>query len=293
MKRLISSLSVAILMMALNVNCEKSNIRAEVNILDENSAVDKISSDIYEKRNLLKGKRIGIFNFTSLEGKDITEGKKFSTKLLERLMKKGDLRFVERSEIDKVIKAQGFEQTGIVDPETVKESGKVLPIDVMISGNLARMPEYGELSVKAVDISSGEIYFASSVRFRPRRKFSKTEKNPKIVSLHRTAPDKIEFMNRTFYILQKLRKQKPVGFLLAVIKRPDIQRINKQNPRLSRELKRRKNIINKNPQLKKRVLRLRRGVKLIRENDPERYAIIMKRKMELINRKGPMPGIPR
>jgi predicted transcriptional regulator len=293
MKRLISSFAVAILMMALHVNCEKSNVRADDTILDENSAVDKISSDIYEKHNLLKGKRIGIFSFTSLDGKEITEGKKFSAKLLESLMKKGDLRFVERSEIDKVINAQGFEQTGIVDPETVKESGKVLSIDVMISGNLARMPEYGELSVKAVDISSGEIYFASSVRFRPSRKFSNTEKNPKIVSLHRTAPDKIEMINRTFYILDKLSKQKPVGFLLAVIDKSDIETISKQNPNLSMELKRRKNIIQKNPELKKRILKLRRGVKLIRENEPERYDIIMKRKVELINRKGPMPGVPR
>lgn len=293
MNRLLSVFAVTILMIGLHSSCEKSTVRADNNVLDEEEALDKITSEVYQKHNLLKGKRIGIFSFTSLDGKEIAEGKQLSSKLLERLMKKGDLRFVERSEIDKVLKAQGFEQTGIVDPETVKESGKVLSIDVMISGNLARMSEHGELSVKAVDISSGEIYLASSVRFRPRMKFSSTEKNQKILSLHSKSPDKVEIINRTFYILEKLRKQKPVGFLLVVIERSDIATINKQNPRLSMELKRRNNIIRKNPQLKKRTRRLRRGVRLMRENDPDRYDIIMKSKVELINRKEPLPGIQR
>lgn len=293
MNRLLSLFTASILIAALNSNCEKSNVRADDNVPGENEALDKITSEIYQKHDLLKGKRIGIFSFTSLEGKEIAEGKKLSSKLLERLVKKGDLRFVERSEIDKVLKAQGFEQTGIVDPETVKESGKVLSIDVMISGNLARMSEYGELSVKAVDISSGEIYFVSSVRFRPGMKFSSTEKNPKILSLHIKSPDNVELINRTFYILEKLRKRKPIGFLLVVIERSDIETISKQNPRLSMELKRRKNIIRRNPQLKKRTRRLRRGVRLIRENDPDRYDIIMKRKVELINRKESIPGIRR
>ncbi len=293
MNRLLSLFTAALLMIAFNSSCEKSTVRADDNVPGENEALDKITSEIYQKQDILTGKRIGIFSFTSLDGKEIAEGKKLSSKLLERLVKKGGLRFVERSEIDKVLKAQGFEQTGIVDPETVKESGKVLSIDVMISGNLARMPEYGELSVKAVDISSGEIYFVSSVRFRPSMKFSNTEKNPKILSLYSKAPDKVELINRTFYILEKLRKRNPIGFLLIVIKRSDIEIIRKQNPRLSMELKRRKNIIRRNPQLKKRTLRLRRGVRLIRENDPDRYDILMKRKVELINRKESIPGIPR
>ena len=293
MNRLLSAFAVTILTIGLHSSCEKSTLRADSNVLDEEEALDRITSEVYQKHNLLRGKRIGIFSFTSLDGKEIPEGKQLSSKLLERLMKKGDLRFVERSEIDKVIKAQGFEQTGIVDSETVKESGKVLAIDVMISGNLARMPEHGELSVKAVNISSGEIYLASSVRFRPRMKFSNTEKNQKILSLYRKSPDKVEIINRTFYILEKLRKRNPIGFLLVVIERSDIETISKQNPPLSMELKRRWNVIRRNPQLNKKTRRLRGGGRLIRKNDPDRYDIIMKRKVELINRKEPLPGIPR
>ena len=39
-----------------------------------------------------------------------------------------------------------------------------------------------------------------------------------------------------------------------------------------------------------KTLRLRKGVKLIKENDPARYNVIMKKKNEIINRRGPMRG---
>jgi hypothetical protein len=79
MNRLLSLFAVTILMVALNSNCEKSNVRADDNVPGENDALDKITSGVYQKHDLLKGKRIGIFSFTSLEGKEIAEGKQLSS----------------------------------------------------------------------------------------------------------------------------------------------------------------------------------------------------------------------
>jgi hypothetical protein len=251
--------------------------------LDENRALDYIAHEVYHQHDRLQGKKIGIFNFTTIDGKDILHGKVLAQKLLEKLMSRGELQFIERAEIDKILKAQGFEQTGIVDRQTVKESGTMLTIDVMISGTIAGNDTCGELSVKAVNISSGEIYMTSRVKFLPSRPLP-TEKNPALLSLYRKSPKILDALNRTFFILGKLKKERPLIFLLAVLDRDDIDMVRKHNPFLSVALKKRKNAIERNPRMRRRIIQLRKGVKLLKEHDPQRYKSITAGKIEIIQR---------
>ena len=226
-------------------------------LLNEESAIQKLLDDIFAKYEILKSKKIGIFDFSTLDGKENPDGKRLSKKLLEQLIKKGGLKFVERSEIDKLLKAQGIEQTGIIDPETIKESGKVFSIDVMINGTISRVNRNGELSIKAVDLSTGEIYLASSVNFVPEKNFEFRE-DPKLAKLHRESPDKVQILNRTFFALERLSNDRPVIFLLSVIRREDISDLRDKNPELARVLIRaRKNIKNSNPEVAKKIYRLK------------------------------------
>ena len=271
------------------LSCSKSrSVRTTTTnqtLLNEESAIQKLSKDIFAKYEILKNKKIGIFDFSTLDGKENPDGKRLSKKLLEQLIKKGGLKFVERSEIDKLLKAQGIEQTGIIDPETIKESGKVFSIDVMINGTISRVNRNGELSIKAVDLSTGEIYLAASVNFVPAKKLAFKE-DPKLVRLHRESPDKVQILNRTFFALERLSNERPVIFLLSVIRREDIPNLRDKNPKLARVLKkRRENIKSNNPQVAKKIYRLREGIKLLKDHVPERFDIIMKKKDELILRK--------
>jgi len=268
-----------------SILCSK-NMRAlrSSNKLDENRALEKLADEIYNKSNILKDKKLAVFNFSNLDGKETDEGKRLSKKLLEKLLKKGDLRFIERSEINKILKAQGFEQTGIVDPDSIAETGKVLPIDIMISGTIAQLKRYGELTIKAVNISTGEIYLVSAVNFYPEDNFSYKE-NPDKLKLHRKNPDKIDAINKTFRILKVLNKKRPLIFLLAVIDRNDIKKIRDENPRLARKMNRVKKIAKRrNPRRWQRLIRLRKGVKLIKKFDSEKNDILMKKKTEILDR---------
>jgi len=265
--------------------CARKETTIPVSPLDENRALEHIAQSVYQKHDRLQGKKIGIFNFTTIDGKDISHGKELAQKLLEKLMRRGELQFVERAEIDKILKAQGFEQTGIVDRETVKESGTILPIDVMISGTVTGNGTCGELSVKTVNISSGEIYMTSRVKFVLSRPLP-SEENPALLSLYRKSPKILDALNRTFFILEKLKKERPLIFLLAVLDRDDIEMVRKHNPSLSVALKKRKNATESNPQIRRRIIQLRKGVKLLKEHDPQRYKSITAGKIEIIQRSG-------
>ncbi|MDY6935419.1 MAG: FlgO family outer membrane protein [Spirochaetota bacterium] len=290
MNRSIVLISAAIIMMSTILYCSKSAvISSNSDRFNEDEAIERLATDIYSKYEILKNKRIGVFDFSALDNKDTTEGIRLSKKLLEQLTKKDGLQFVERSEIDKILQAQGIEQAGIVDPNAVKDSGKVLSIEVMINGTITRINNQTELSIKVVDISSGEIYLATGTRFIPATYYSHREglRNP---AQNKKTPGKVQIINRTFFALERLSRDRPVIFLLSVVEEHDMNIIKKRKPRLARVIMRRKEIIhNRDPQLRKKITQLREGLRLIKDHAPDRYEIIMKKKVELITKEGPSP----
>ena len=159
MKKTLILLPVLILILSTIFCGQTAQKKSGTNELTEDGAVQKIANQMFNKSTLLSNKKLSVFNFTNLEGKETAEGKRIANKLLEKLIQKSSFKLVERSEIDKILKEQGMEQTGIVDKDIVKDSGKVLPIDSMITGIVAQINGGGEISVKIVDISTGGDLF--------------------------------------------------------------------------------------------------------------------------------------
>jgi len=251
------------------------------NIMLENSAVASIASDIIAKQDILKMKKMSVLYFSNLEGKETKEGKRLSKKLLSELLKKDVFIFIERSEISRVIDAQVIEQTGIVDTEYTDKSGKILPVDVIISGTIAMFDKHGELTVKAVDVTSGKIYLSSLVVFIPAEKVSYTENADK-VRLHKSDPEKLEIMNKTFNAMQYLNKNRPGLFLFAIIGKQDRNKLRNERPEVLRRLKIIKRRVNQKARAKRKIKKLRRGLKILKSDDSQRYEILQDLKSKII-----------
>ena len=253
--------------------------------MKEEKAIDKLSSDIFDIKDKLSGMKIGVFDFTTLDGKEIPDGKRLADRLLEKLIKKGKLIFIERAQLDKLLKAQGIEQTGVIDPNEVRESGKVLPIDVMIHGTLARVGSQAELSIRVVNISSGEIYLASSVALKPNETLALKE-NPELLKISREDPYKIDNINRSYITLLKWSKNKPLIFLIVVLNEDEISVLERDRPKMADALKKRKERIEtRRPKFNQNLVRMKKGFELIKQHDPERYGMLMQKKTELLNSK--------
>jgi hypothetical protein len=266
--------------------CGWNNGRAADRTLSEDDAIKKLAEDISDKKKTFENKKLSIDNFSNLEGKETDEGKRISKKLLGYLIQKGNMKFIERTELDKILKEQGIEQTGIIDTELAAGSGKVLPVDALITGTVAQIDNRGEITVKIIAISSGEIYFASTVSFIPTEKFTYQE-NQEIVKLNKKMPDVVAKINNTYNALTMMSTRRPYLYIYAMSDENDPAITSK--PKLQANLKKRiASIQETNNQLYTRVMRLKRNVPLIKQYAPKRYIILKDTRDKLL--KGGLKG---
>lgn len=78
--------------------------------------------------------------------------------LADELMKTGELRVMERTQMEKILKEQGFQQSGACDgSECAVEVGRLLSINRMVVGTMGKLGASWTISVRAVDVGTGEI----------------------------------------------------------------------------------------------------------------------------------------
>lgn len=80
-----------------------------------------------------------------------------------RLQKTGAFRVMERSQMEKVLAEQGFQQSGACNgTECAVQVGQVLGIDRMVVGSVGRMGTAWVLNLRMVSVSTGEVLASSS-----------------------------------------------------------------------------------------------------------------------------------
>lgn len=253
-------------------------------VADEEKAMEKLSDDIYKKSDDLMKKKIGIFDFTTLNGTEIEAGKRLSNKLLEYLVKRGKLIIIERTELNKIMKAQAIEQTGIVDVETAQESGKVLPIDIIINGTMSQVDNQMAIAIKVIDIKTGQILLVSSTNMPPLSDYTYKE-NPELIRLSKQSPEKLQEMYKTYFKLRGMTAKNQFAFLMVVLNDDEWKDIKSNKKSLDYKLGKRKMEFEKNkPEVIQGIKNLKNGLQLIKQYEPQRYKEIMKWKKAIIDR---------
>lgn len=80
-----------------------------------------------------------------------------------RLQKTGAYRVMERSQMEKVLAEQGFQQSGACNgAECAVQVGQVLGIDRMVVGSVGRMGTAWVLNLRMVSVSTGEVVGSST-----------------------------------------------------------------------------------------------------------------------------------
>ncbi|HXP90103.1 MAG TPA: CsgG/HfaB family protein [Fibrobacteria bacterium] len=92
------------------------------------------------------------------EGVDDASALVVTDALSDQLMRDGRVRVMERTQMEKILKEQGFQQSGVCDgTDCALVMGKLLAIDRMVVGSLGKLGESYTLSVRVVDVASGEV----------------------------------------------------------------------------------------------------------------------------------------
>lgn len=78
-------------------------------------------------------------------------------RLRSELIKLGEFRILERSQMDAILAEQAFQQSGCVAEECVVQMGQLLGADFIIAGSAGRVQDLVSLSLKFISVENGEI----------------------------------------------------------------------------------------------------------------------------------------
>ena len=93
------------------------------------------------------------------EGRNISQGEALTLtdRFRNEIIKTNKYIVVERSAMDEILKEQGFQQTGCTTNECAVEVGQLLGVQQMITGSIGKVGDIFTVSVRIIDIQTGEI----------------------------------------------------------------------------------------------------------------------------------------
>ena len=104
-----------------------------------------------------KKTRLAVYAFTNDTGETSSETKGYSTKIMALLLDKKEFKVIDPERVPEIISEQEKGLTGLVDPETAAETGKMIGADALIFG----ISGPGSLQVRIIDASTGEVIGAT------------------------------------------------------------------------------------------------------------------------------------
>jgi TolB-like protein len=102
--------------------------------------------------------------------------------LTDEFMRSSSVRVMERSQMEKILKEQGFQQSGLCDvSECAVQIGRLLAIDNMVVGSVGKLGDSYILTARMVDVGSGELLGSSRIQHAGAIEKITSELVPKVV----------------------------------------------------------------------------------------------------------------
>jgi TolB-like protein len=98
------------------------------------------------------------------QGVKESEAAVISEQLRVELMKSPRIRLIERSQMQEILKEQGFQQSGCTNDACAVEVGQLLGVQNMVIGSVGMAGSYTVLSVRVIDVGTGMVVVNESVK---------------------------------------------------------------------------------------------------------------------------------
>jgi TolB-like protein len=109
------------------------------------------------------GDRISIaVNDLAVQGIDQSEASVISERLRVELITTQAFRVMERSQMEVILKEQGLQQSGCTDNSCAVEIGRLLGVEHMIIGTIGRVGSLYTISIRLVNVATGEALYTAS-----------------------------------------------------------------------------------------------------------------------------------
>lgn len=259
---------------------------AGVLVDSEEKAVAMLGDDINTLYIKLLNKKVGVFYFTTLDWTATAAGKRISDSLDKYLVKKGMLKMVARTELDRVFRNEVAEQAGMYEAEVLHERSGALPVDAVIYGTVDNAGDGVEIMIRVVDVKTGKRLLMTGVRMPPTGEIT-SKTSPDLLLLNRKSPDKVIAMNMTYYLLAWMKTRQPLVFLLVVLKDDEIKSLLNGTTVLGSKLGVRKDRYKRErPEIIQKIGTLKDGLALINRYSQQRSSDIIRWKKDLLIQAG-------
>jgi TolB-like protein len=108
---------------------------------------------------------IAIVEFADLEGNVTNFGRFLAEELITRLHETEKFKVIERQLLNQVIKEQKLTLSGIVDPASAKQLGRVLGVDAIVSGSISDLGKTVRVNARLISTETGEIFAVAARDF--------------------------------------------------------------------------------------------------------------------------------
>ena len=124
--------------------------------------VAELSQQIAKEMTEYQKTTIAVVEFSDLQGNVTDFGRFLAEKLITRLYQTKKFKVIERQLLKKVISEQKISLTGMVDPSSAKQLGKLLGVDAICSGTVTDLAQSLDVNARLINAETGEIFAVAS-----------------------------------------------------------------------------------------------------------------------------------
>lgn len=125
--------------------------------------VADLSQQIAKEMTEYQKTTIAVIEFSDLQGNVTDFGRFLAEELITRLYQAKKFKVIERQLLNKIITEQKLSLTGMVDPTSAKELGKLLGVDAIASGTISDLAQSLRVNARLISTETGEIFAVASV----------------------------------------------------------------------------------------------------------------------------------
>ena len=125
--------------------------------------ISNLSSAIAWKASAAGKKTIAVVDFTDLQG-NVTELGRFLAEELSVSLSSASKGFdvVDRTHLKSLLAEHKLSSTGLIDPKTARELGKIAGVDALVTGTITPFGDSIRLSIKVLDTETAKVIGAST-----------------------------------------------------------------------------------------------------------------------------------
>jgi len=130
-------------------------------VLDQ--LTEQINNYMFEQKKT----NIAIIPFSDLQRQATTVlGSYLAEELTTNLFMTEKFKIVERNLLKQVLNELKLSQTGVVDPSSAKELGKMAGVDAIVTGTTADLGSYVAVNCRLIETETGEVFAAAKAKIR-------------------------------------------------------------------------------------------------------------------------------